>query len=307
MRGRETGAFSLQGLTLLALFAALGIYAAVAASDSPSSAELEAQRIRGAELLINRSTPRDGYAVWPVWDDQARVGLEELTYLGGEPIDPWDRHLVERVWLLTTSGDSETAAASLFGPRVSLRSESRVDTSADVSVAEVRFPRPDSVVWDGWLNVEEATVHRGDLLCDTWTSDAWHCGRYNEFIFVGARFREMDQEPRRCIAMNAPERGEWWDVNWTVPAGHRLRLKAGNTYDAVRATRGSAVALEVRWDGEVVLQDTFGPDDSDYRAFETPVLGTEGEGSLSIRVRADNFFDRFFCVRPQLVTASADL
>ena len=261
----------------------------------PSRAELQPV----AERIHAERQAGDWVRTLPTWFHRSREVLGDQPYLNGAPLDPLERHLVERIWYVAENqaqaepDRSWTPEISWFleGPRVSLG-------------LGVVAPGPD-VLWDGWSALEDARVRRGERACTTWIDDGHHCGAYNEFLFVGRAIREMDEQPRRCISANAPDRGDAWTITWSdVPRGETLRVRAGNTFDAVRALRGSDVEFSVALDGAVVLEERFDPNAIGYPMLEASVPASAEETvEVTITVRAEDHFDRFFCFRPQMTSA----
>jgi len=293
------------GLSWLALSLAAALTAVSAASlvlQRQDDTRMPTRDALGpiADSLNAQLRSGDWVRTLPSWFYRTREVLGHQPYLTGTPLDPLERHLVERIWYVVEDprqADADRAWTpqiewSMEGDRVAL------------GVGEV-VPGP-PVLWDGWAALESGNVSRGERSCSTWIEDGHHCGTYNEFLFVGRAVREMDEQPRRCISANAPDQGEAWTITWSeVPRGAYLRVRAGNTFDAVRALRGSEVTFAVSVDGEVVIDERFDPNAVGYPLFEAAVApGAPDElVEVSVSIRADDHFDRFFCFRPQMTGA----
>lgn len=244
----------------------------------------------------------------PYWFADARVGLGTVPMLPGRGVDAWEAERYETLYLAYPTSHAELATAEvtalgLTDVRDVYRSEMYVVQSGQMPTSGTEL------LWDGVAEVEAATVMQTAPepeaepdICDTWSHDAWHCGRYNPFIFVGASMQQMgDRNPHHCVLANAPEAGTRWTIRWTVPAnGDVLRWRAGNTYMAVRAERGSDVAFAVRVDDELVHEQRFSRHDASFAPVEFRL--PEGpEATVSFEVSAVDHFDRFFCIQPQVV------
>lgn len=244
----------------------------------------------------------------PYWFADARVGLGTVPVLPGRGVDAWEAERYETLYLAypashTELGEAEVGALGLANVRDVYRSDEYV-----VRVGEMPSSGTE-LMWDGVADVESATVTQTapepesePEVCDTWSHDAWHCGRYNPFIFVGASMQQMgDRNPHRCVLANAPEAGTRWTIRWTVPAeGAVFRWRAGNTYMAVRAERGSDVVFAVRVNGELVHEQHFSRHDTSFAPVEFQ-LPDAPEATVSFEVSATDHFDRFFCIQPQVV------
>lgn len=292
---------TVSALLLLAGFVALAAFSVFAQ-------QRDATRMPDGEELVGHASVlaagwRDGDAVRPLpaWFDTSRTALGDRPYLLATPLDPLERYRFQRVWFLAAGGAPLTDADLAWVSEPELVHET---DRARLYVANVE-EGPD-VRWDGLAALADASVHRGETACTTWLDGGWHCGRYHEFLYVGAAMREMDEQPRRCISANAPERGEAWSIVWEdVPAGDRLVVRAGNTFDAVRALRGSEVRFEVLVDEVPVLEHRFHPDATGYPSFEIDSIARDGTFRLEVRVAADDHLDRLFCFRPQVQAGAA--
>ena len=253
-----------------------------------------------AESLNAEIREGDWVRTLPSWFYRTREVLGHQPYLSGTPLDPLERHLVNRIWYVVED-PRQADVDRAWTPHIEWSVEG---DHVALGVGEVVAGPP--VLWDGWTALESANVTRGERNCSTWMEDGHHCGTYNEFLFVGRAIREMDEQPRRCISANAPDQGDAWTITWSeVPRGASLRVRAGNTFDAVRALRGSEVSFVVSVDGEVVIDERFDPNAIGYPLFEAALVpGAPGDlVDVSVSIRAADHFDRFFCFRPQMTGA----
>jgi hypothetical protein len=223
-----------------------------------------------------------------------------------EPIDDWEQHRYDRIWLAYSTSHAGSLDATL--PQWIGARETVFDAAGyRVEAATVAPPSP-AVLWDGFDAVQQAVVSQrppeGDeRACHRWINQAWSCDRYDEWIHVGPVVRGMgDEQPDNCIAANAPANGRAWVIRWAdVPsAGATLRWKAGLTFEAIRSTRGGPVAFRVYVDGTLAHEDTFEQND---RRYDTQSVRLPDAPTAQIRfeVQAQEFYDRFFCFRPQIV------
>ena len=251
---------------------------------------------------------QDGDAVRPVpsWFADARLGFDDWPILMGTTLDTWELHHFHRVTVVYPLSHEDAARAEAV--EMGLTDLEAVYDANGYRAVRGALPPVSSVVWDAADEVQNAVVARyadGEPTerCDRWMHDSWHCGRFNAFLFVGARVREMgDQEPHRCVVMNAVEPPDGWEVRWLdVPArGRTLRVRAGNTYEAIRSERGGPMAFEVLVDGEVVESRVFEIHDESYDELNVP-LPDAPTAEVELRLRTTDHFDRFFCAQAQVV------
>ncbi len=295
---RAVGSVLALGLVAVALW---GVQVTRADSTRmPSTDDVSAANIIVAEMM----TLGDAVRPVPFWFADARLGFSEWPILAGNEPDEWEVHRFERVFIVYPT--THEPAAREEADRLGLVDIAVAHETATYAALVGHLPETSTVLWDAAEQVRDARARQvgdSEVLCDSWIHDAWHCGRFNAYIFAGARVREMgDQEPRRCIAMNAPEPPASWRLAWDeVPAaGHTLRIRAGNTYEAVRAERGAPVALRVRVDGDVVHEAVFGIHDPSHESVEI-VMPQQPVSELQFEVGSTDHFDRFFCVQAQIV------
>ena len=245
----------------------------------------------------------DVVRVRPLWFADGRLGLDTLPILAGDELDEYERHRYRRMWLaypLSHANEVDADRDWLADAEVVFdRGGYRVELGTTTTVPPV--------VWDGFDAIEQAAVSRRnpdgvERDCSRWTRGAWHCGFYNEFIYVGPSIREMgDEEPHACIMANPPENGDTWMIRWDdVPTAPRFRMRAGHTFMAVRSGRGAPVDIAVFVDDEEAVRDRFELDDQRW-AEVSFALPTRETVDLRVEIHADDHFDRFFCFRPQVV------
>ena len=251
--------------------------------------------------------PGDAVRPRPVWFDDALLGWDRKPILYGMNLDPYDRHLYKRLWLVYATSHASEAAVD----RAEWMADSQVvfdDPGYRIEVGTVR--QAERVWWDGYTEVEHAEVAQEDpklikrTPCSNWNRNRWSCGATDPFIFVGPVVREMDDTFRSCVAANPPPGKKAWSIHWAgVPMGRSFRIKAGITYFAHRMPRGSAVQMEVKLNGQIRLKRRFEPHEVAYPEFVISTVSEAGsEGDVEVRVWADDSMDRFFCFRPQTLS-----
>ena len=274
---------------------------------------VDSQRMPTSEVVAAANSAiatemTDGDAIRPIpeWFADARLGFDDWPILMGNELDDWQLHRFERVTVVYPT-THETAA------RAEVEQMGLTDLVAAYDADGYRavrgtLPPVSQVVWDAADTVADSVVTQTidgaeQTRCERWLHDSWHCERFNAFLFVGARLREMgNQEPRRCVVMNATEPPASWNLRWdAVPAASReLRVRAGNTYEAVRSERGAPLRFRVRVDGEVLLDRTFSIDDQSFEELRVPLPATR-VAAVEFELGTTDHFDRFFCVQAQVV------
>jgi hypothetical protein len=284
------GAFSLYGSTR-------------DANRMPAPDEIRTANARA----VAQATEADVFRPYPRWFADARFELGALPVLMADPVDTWELLNKRRLLQLVVRDylDDANAEADALGA-------SHIETLHEgerylVRALTLPSSRPE-LLWDGIDAVRDADVTQrttdgAAIECSLWRNEAWHCGRPNAYINVGAGHREMgDENPRRVITMAAPEAGAHWVIAWEdVPsAGATLRFRAGNEFSAIRSDRGSPVEFAALIDGAEVFRRTWGIHETGFEAFEF-TLPDAPTADLVFEMRADDHFDRFFGFRPQIV------
>lgn len=258
-------------------------------------------------LVAEALEPGDVVRNLPMWFDDARMELGSADIFVGYDIDPWDVHRYARMWVLvaTAYADADQTKVAL-----SLLENWEVVYEADrYRVMRGALRQPETVHWDALTDVANARVSRqrpdgDDTACTVWHRNGWHCGRPNEWVFVGPVLREMDNEYRNCVSAMPPEGGDAFEIVWdAVPLGQTLRLRAGNSLWGVRMPRGAAVHFQAWLDDEPLADQVFPIDQEGYPRFDLPTGDRAGQtGRLRVRLRADDNRDRYFCFRAQAVS-----
>lgn len=253
---------------------------------------------------------RDGDALrpLPLWFKDARLGLDGVPMLLTDPLEnnldlPLYRRLFVSYVPAFDDALDETLAA-LDGVETLAETPRMRLLVGNVSLSY-------RALWDSTQAIRSADVGRipfgeaesARIPCTRWLRDAWHCERFNEWLHVGVRNREIDDNPRRCIIANPREARESWSIRWDdVPLGDRVRLRFGYTMWALRASRGGDLHFRVFVDGVERYAHTLGIDDFGYEYVEIDVSDESADtGTIEARLYADDHFDRFFCFRLQTV------
>ncbi|MCB9531405.1 MAG: hypothetical protein H6700_06540 [Myxococcales bacterium] len=261
---------------------------------------------RGNIVISHNARPDDAVRPWPLWFADARLGLGQLPVAMAQPLDDWDAYGYRNLWLAYATSHQGSLEASL--PTWIADREVLFDEDGyRVERARVVAPSP-AVRWDGLTHVPDAFVSQfepdgRERACDRWLNQSWNCGGYDEWIHVAAEIRGMgDENPYRCIIANAPPNGRTWSIRWGVvpAAGRTLRVRAGNTFESIRSNRGSAVTLRAFVGADEAFSKTFDPNDRTYDSIEVALPDTPTT-TLRFEIGADDYFDRFFCFRPQVV------
>ena len=267
-------------------------------------------REANAALMTTLSDERpSGVRTYPNWFLTGRLGLDRVPILAGREVDTWEAARYERVF--QAFPESYRALADHDAEVLGLQAFETVFERDGYIIRGAPGPTNSAaVVWDALDALQDAEVRQvtpdgEETECSTWTRGGWHCGRYHQFIYVGAGLQQMgDQDPHRCIVANPPEGNAAWNISWTLPPANgtedrTLRWRAGNTFEAIRTDRGTPVEFTVRVDGDVVSQESFPIHDLRY-ATQSTSLSANAQ-TVQFEIHAENHMDRFFCFYPQVV------
>jgi hypothetical protein len=265
----------------------------------PTEAEVE----QITERVRSEATDGDAVRVLPLWYKDARVGLYDLPMILTQELEEnLDLPFVSTLYVpyvhAFDSGLEQTTAHL-----------SDVETLLDLEHISLLRGQPElefRALWDATHAIRDANVeavkgpNRRET-CDRWTQDAYHCGSFNRWLHVGVRSRDVGDDPRTCIIANPRPHPEAWSISWeNVPLGDRLRIRYGYTMWALRATRGGELRFNVYVNGEEVHAASLQINDAEYAYVDVPMANVEAtEGTVEVRIEADDHFDRFFCFRLQ--------
>jgi hypothetical protein len=252
--------------------------------------------------------PGDVVRVAPFWADDARA------FLPGLPVDVPRRPDLDtltahdRVWLI--AGDARPNQPSVSDAKAAMPAPLQPQAEAafgDVTVLRYDIPpslKPAFVFADALTDAKVRRVYptqpqRGPEACDLWRDQerAWHCGRFDPYLYIGVRYREMGGEPRRCVFVApAPDAG-WVEVRYPqVPMRGRLRGRFGVSDESVRSERGGAVLFEVQVNDVTRFSGRVEPDDPTYAPFSISTADLQGQrADVTFRVHAADLLDRFPC------------
>ena len=260
--------------------------------------------VRGNAVIGEQIGEFDVVRVLPLWFDDGRRGLPTAHFFTGRELDDYERHRFDRMWLAYSVSHEDLAA----GEQAWLANTETVFDEGGYRVVVGDIIQNDVVLWDGLLSLRDSRVVRETVSgatrsCRRWMRGGYHCGRWDEWVNVSQSLRVVDDQTRECIYMGAPPDGDAWLIAWdAVPMGSALRIRAGLTLEAIKAVRGSPVNLQVMINGEQRLDLWFGPDDFGYPEHIVDTASLAGETALvEIRMSAADYFDRFFCARPQTI------
>ncbi len=296
----------LVGLCLIVL---VGVVSVAAQQRDWTRMPPAAESHAAAAWVAAESGADDAVRTWPLWYDDARVGLGDAHILTGRLLDPWDFHRFETLWGIVPARYGDAAREQLAAHGMTAEVAERF---GGVEVLRASFPRREAVAWDAFLSFDEAVVERvhretGAVTpCEVRARGERHCGRVDPWIYAFAATREVDDTYRDCIQVNLAPPPEIWRLRWPeVPRTAALRFRAGNTLLATRSERAHPSYARLLIDGQVVHERTTGGIELGYpEVIVTPPPGP-ATMEVSVELATDNHFDRFYCFRAQALGSPA--
>ncbi|MBH24172.1 MAG: hypothetical protein CMH57_06910 [Myxococcales bacterium] len=255
-------------------------------------------RLAAAEVARDADPETDAFLVDPPWDSRPRVHLGDLPYVAATDVTWFDLDPYQRAWLLTETDRLDHALRRLPAPWT----VDRATPTGDVTVLALTRGE-DTTRWDALRALEQATVTRvyanRSEVCDRFSRGerpAWRCKRRDPFLYVGETLQLVTNEPHRCLwAMPIDEGGEL-RIAWEgVPLQGTLSGRFGQTFDAVRSSRGAPIEFIVRADDELIWEATLGHHDEGFLPFEVALPPGKDTGRLTFSVHSDDQLDRMFC------------
>lgn len=279
-----------------------GIFALVSQTKLSQPKSSDADLEDAANYVAKNFGEADAVRVFPTWDPRALISLQGVR----EQVLPQDApvmgdvHRFDTIWVISEVGRTEEALLSL---PFEVGTADRSRRFGGVDVVQVKTPERPKYRHELLAHLEDARVTRvkGDdiISCSNWNAKRrrWDCARRQDpWVYVGESIRELDDDPRRCIWAHPPPNGYWVSIQFPqVTLGDRFRLRAGPTANAWRSDRGPAIHIELEIDAEKT-QHTFAPRTQAWTAIDLDTSSKRGEEhSVTVRVRADQLWERFFC------------
>ena len=283
---------------LLVLVAAWSLWAQRAEMAAVPSAD---------EWSAARQVVRDGFAegdiirTAPHWADQGRVGMFEYPFNTAQELEEEELYRSDRLWLIGTATHVEDALAEL--PE-GWQLEQHWQDWARTAVALVDIPPPDHVLLDVVEDIATAVVTRdyGDRVetCELFHNGGWQCGQVDPYLHVTPSDQEVGNSLRRCLYAGVPP--ATLRITWpATELGARIAGNFGNTMPSIRADRGSDVDFAVEIDGQSVHSLRLGRWDQSFVPFDIDTSAFPGTHDLSLVIRADDFYDRWVCLRGRVL------
>lgn len=240
----------------------------------------------------------DVIRIAPSWADSARVGMYEYGFNHALEVEEFELYLYGRLWILSDTEHYEEVLSALPDGWQVL---SQWEPARRTRLALVQIPPTDNVTFDVVTDFASASVALGaaddQRTCSRSRGEQVHCDRIDNFLHVKESLEETGGSLHRCLYLPAfpdPLTVSWPDVQ----LGSRLEGNYGNTMAAIRAERGSDVHVEIAIDGESVWEHTLGKWDPEFHPLEIDTSGYQGQPhTVSVRLSAEDFFDRWTCLR----------
>ena len=272
---------------------------------TPRSADFS----RAAKLLKGEVRPGDAFAIVPGWSAGQRwrfrrvwrnegVRFDEAMVFA-DPLTPWDLDGFERLWLLTTHGRADRAAAAKLGKVLAQH-----QLSEGVALAQVALPKS-RTVYDFKQRLSDAKVARaapgGQTEDCRWNNGAHRCsGAWWRNVKAG--LQEVGNTRRRCIFVQPhPSKGTLKLRYDDLPAATELQGRFGNQLWGVRYDEGSDVKLVVRVDGKVLHTSTVTRGDFRWHSFAVRLPAGFAGKSLTFEVSAEDATWRQACFDARLI------
>ena len=256
-----------------------------------------------SEYVLDHKEPDDGIRVHPAWNETPYPYLTEAKLDFSRQNEPVAEDLkdFDRLWLMVER-DRREDALSAVPWELTNEPQTRAFGAVDLLLLE----RPDypRYEYDLLEHLEDAEITRERegkpiITCERWNSKKrhWYCERPDPWIFVGATWRSMNDDPRQCIWAHPPPNHYWVELTYRdVPMSDVFRARAGPTASAVRSSRGTPIEFEVQI-GDVTKRHLFPAKAQAWKAFDVDTSQWAGEKkTVHLRARSVNVFDRFFCL-----------
>jgi len=252
---------------------------------------------RASEEVRSRWRPDDWVLFSPAW---AHAGA---PWLAGLPMD-----IAERTDWYEASKHPRVFVIASYPERDPVPPESwRVLETIPLDRVTVHLwapPEQSVLVWDARRHLPDARVSRGQgagqVPCDTFQDQRWHCGAPHPWQNVGLIDRDIAGRVREVIWAHARDRGEPLEVAWRdLPQARRLTVHWGLTQRAVEQDTGSPVVAEVLLGDRVVVHQVLDIHEAGWFRHDLP-LEAGGSPSFRVRVTAQKNQDRQFCFTADL-------
>lgn len=292
---------------------AVAVWALTVQYGETAATPSELDWIMARSVVQNGYQPGDVVRTAPIWADQGRSTLFEMTFNLTNDIEDEELYIYERLWIIADREHAEEAAQSL-PEGYTIENEWRPSDRTTVFLVDV--PPQDRVLTDFYFSLSEAVVTletRADTrLCDVWSNNGWHCDRPNPWIHVTAALDEAGNSLHRCIYVGLPpdestvenlDDGATFHIEWRdIELGGSIEGNVGNIMGAVRSERGSDVQVTITIDGEQQHTQMVGKWESAFYPYRIETAELAGTlHTVSFSVHAEEFWDRWVCLRGRVL------
>lgn len=253
-----------------------------------------------AAWTMERLGEGDRVLVAPSWRDDALLPLKPVgaQVLRMHAPHAEDLYQFDNLLLIAERDRFEEVVARLpIIANVAERLELATVTAARLELED------DVFTWELYDELADLSVTRvrGDEVevCERWDArrQRWDCGRVDRWIYVGQAYRELDDEPRRCVWAHPLDGGRTLRLQTRVPAARTLRIRDSFDLRGSRLATGADVRLRAYVDEQLVVDHHVPGNDQRWTAHDIDISGaTDG---VDLQIDIDLFGavrDRFFCI-----------
>ncbi len=266
-----------------------------------------------AAIVDAELEPGDGMAFAPSWSAtqrwrMARIYSDHAIDFATSaslawPIEPWDLHNFQRLWILASHGRGDQLDVTRLGTL--LRNEELGD-----GVSLLLVDLPDSgTIFDFLDLLEAATMERigGDGAVERCRARGGKQNCRGEWWRdVYADWNEVGGTRHRCMFIQPHPGGGLTRLSWAdVPVGDVVAGRFGNRLWAVRHEEGSEVELRVVVGNRVRMELRLQPSDYRYHAFRIDLAPAERGLPVAFEIRAEDHTWRQTCLDARLLKAGA--
>lgn len=252
---------------------------------------------QAAQQVQKQAQPNDAFLIEPSWETRPRVHLPELTYIPADNVTWFDLQPFARTWILSETHRVPDAIARLPHP---WKAGQRLSGDTITVIEAIRGEDPTR--WDLFSQLEQAQVTRvysnRTETCRQFSptpQPTWHCKKRDPFLYVGERWQLVTNAPHRCLWAMPIDQGGELRIAWDdVPLHGHLVGRFGQTFDAIRSSRGTPIRFAIKIDDDTAWTHTLGLHEEGFQPFAVPLPGRT-TGKVTFSIQADNQLDRMFC------------